>query len=218
MSRISASKLRSGKASTVKRAVWPGSTPPMSASSIAAFSSMFSRSAAMTNSTGACMRGGDRLAGIDRAGQHDAVDRRIDRALLQVGLLQLQVGLGDGEIGLGDRRRWRRRGRARRWPSRAPGRRPCRASTAAAERASVCSVSFSVVLASVTLACGGLHRGLGALDLGGETHRVEFGQHVALLDDAGSRRRRPSAPRPTIRSKCRPGSAAAACRWPTPRR
>ena len=66
----------------------------------------------------------DRLAGVDRTGQNDAVDRRIDRALGKVGLLRFQIGIGDGEIGGGAVERClgtvARRGRGNRRGSSAP--------------------------------------------------------------------------------------------------
>jgi hypothetical protein len=46
-------------------------------------------------------RGGNRLAGIDRARQNDAVDGRIDGAFGEVRLLRLEIGIGDGQIGFG---------------------------------------------------------------------------------------------------------------------
>ena len=215
MSRIEASKVRSGKASTVKRAFWPGATPPMSASSIAAFSSMLFRSAAMTNSTGACSDEATVWPGIDRAGQHDAVDRRVDRAFFDVGLPLLQLGLGDGEVGLGDldgavgavARGGRRLQRL------VGDHAALRQLLLAGQRL----LAFLQRGAGVVDPGGGrLGRGLSALDLRGRAAWCRARPARRPCARGRSRRPRRCAPRPTVRWKCRPGSAAAACRSPKP--
>ena len=151
-------------------------------------------------------RGGDRLAGIDRAGQHDAVDRGIDRALVEVGLLRTSG------------RPWRWRG----WPGhcRAPLWRGRASRSAVSSDWSVAMPRVGQLLRRATSACFAFverswrprhwlrppwrrpaARSIWTSQLGG----VELGQHVALLDllvlvgrdradDAGQ-----------ARWKCRPG-------------
>ncbi len=92
-------KSRSGNASTWKRTSWPSRTRPTSASSIEAFTRICDRSFAITKSVGRLEGRGHRLADVDAARDHDAVDRRVDD-----GVAEVELGLVDGGHRLAHRR------------------------------------------------------------------------------------------------------------------
>jgi hypothetical protein len=59
------------------------------------------RSWASRKSTGACKGGGDGLADVDAARDDDAVDRRADHGVVEVGLGEPLAGALEGELGAG---------------------------------------------------------------------------------------------------------------------
>ena len=136
----------------------------------------------MTNSIGACSDEATVWPGIDRAGQHDAVDRRVDRALFDVGLPLLQFGFGDGEVGLGDLD----------GAGGAVARGGRRLQRLVGDHAAGRQLLLADQRLLAFLQCGAgvvdpgvgrLGRGLRAFDLRGEPRRVELGQHVALVHE-----------------------------------
>ena len=102
-------------------------TDPTSASSTLASSCSWARFSASGKQRHRLQRRRHRVAGIHRAAEHHAVDRRTDRRLGQIGLVGGQRGARDGHVGDGARfaghgsRQRRARGCRVRWPTA-----PCR--------------------------------------------------------------------------------------------